>query len=134
MTAHDVRILRGATVGVCALSPVVMVLAGVLAGVAGMVAAVTGMLVVTGFFVLGILAVSAAERVAPEFMLPVALTVFVVKLATLGALMALAPEGRYFSRTTFAVAVGVGALCWVHVQAYRVWSAKLLYVTLPKQG
>ncbi|MDQ6648745.1 MAG: hypothetical protein M3Z02_01275 [Actinomycetota bacterium] len=134
MTAHDVRILRGAALGVGALSPLVLLVAGLAAGLAGVLAAAAGLVAVTVFFLAGIGCVAAAEKAAPDLMLPVALTAFVVTLAALGALMAVVPENAHFSRTTFAVSVGVGALVWVHMQAYRVWSAKLLYVTLPKQG
>jgi len=132
MTAHDVRILRGAAVGIGAASPLLLLVAGVVAGLGGVVAAAAGLVVVTAFFTLGILAIAWAERVSPELMLP--LTAFVIKLTMLGLLLAVAPEAELFSRTTFAVSVGLGALVWVHVQAYRVWSAKLLYVTMPKQG
>lgn len=134
MNAHDVRILRGAAVGIGAASPLLLLVAGVVAGLGGVVAAAAGLVVVTAFFTLGILAIAWAERVSPELMLPVALTAFVIKLTMLGLLLAVAPEAELFSRTTFAVSVGLGALVWVHVQAYRVWSAKLLYVTMPKQG
>src|SRR5674536_339070 len=66
------RGLGAAPVTLLALAPLHALLAWMLVGVAGALAAVAGLLLVAGFFLVSVVAVTVTDRHAPAFVLPAA--------------------------------------------------------------
>ena len=103
------RGLGAAPVTLLALAPLHALLAWMLVGVAGALAAVAGLLLVAGFFLVSVVAVTVTDRHAPAFVLPAAVGSYVVKVAALVSLLTLptTPVTR-----CLAYSVIVGTLAW----------------------
>src|SRR5664280_1519046 len=103
------RGLGAAPVTLLALAPLHALVAWMLVGVAGALAAVAGLLLVAGFFLVSVVAVTVTDRHAPAFVLPAAVGSYVVKVAALVSLLTLptTPVTR-----CLAYSVIVGTLAW----------------------
>ncbi|WP_239157012.1 hypothetical protein [Actinocatenispora thailandica] len=94
-------------------------------GVAG-VAAGVGLVAVS--YVLSSLAIAWADRVNPRLVLPVGLTVYVVKFLFLGAFMIALNATGWLGLAPMGLAIVAAALTWSAAQAAWTWHAKIPYV------
>jgi ATP synthase protein I len=94
-------------------------------GVAG-VAAGVGLVAVS--YVLSSLAIAWADRVNPRLVLPVGLTVYVVKFLFLGMFMLALNATGWLGLAPMGLAIVAAALTWSAAQAAWTWHAKIPYV------
>ena len=94
-------------------------------GVAG-VAAGVGLVAVS--YVLSSLAIAWADRVNPRLVLPVGLTVYVVKFLFLGVFMIALNATGWLGLAPMGLAIVAAALVWSAAQAVWTWHAKIPYV------
>jgi hypothetical protein len=102
------------------------VVGGLLGGRDAAVGAGLGVLLVVAFFAASTLAIAWADAVAPELVLPVGLSAYVIKILALGVLLAIVPKGPMSHAA--AVAVLVALAVWICMHVRWVWRSRLLYV------
>lgn len=130
MQPHDVRLLVGAALATAALAPPLLLGGWVAAGRPGLLGVATGLALTVAFFASSMLAVAAAARVSPVFMLEVGLGTYVVKIAALAVLLLSLRDVRVMSLSALAWAVVVGTVVWLTAEVRLFLTAKIPYVVI----
>jgi ATP synthase protein I len=133
MEPGDVRIVRAGVLTTAAVGVLVVIAAGLLAGRTGVYGALLGTGLAMAFFVVTIVAVSAAGRVAAELMLPAALGTYLVKVIGIGVALYLLRGTTAFDRTAFALATVIGACVFLVAELRFALRARTPYVTTPEE-
>lgn len=123
--------LRHLPVPLLALAGLLIVGAGVaapLADAAGVAGVAAGVGLVAASYVLSSLAIAWADRVNPRLVLPVGLTVYVVKFLFLGVFMIALNATGWLGLVPMGFAIVAAALTWSAAQAVWTWRAKIPYV------
>jgi ATP synthase protein I len=103
-------------------------LCGAFGGVKGLIGALLGVALVTIFFGISVVAVSAAARVSPQAMTITALATFLVKILVLAVLVERFAGTATFNSKLFGFTAIVCILAWTFSQAITSARQKILYV------
>jgi ATP synthase protein I len=120
--------LRGGVRGVLLAAPVALALSGAFGGVRGLVSSAVGVLLVAAFFLVSLVLVERANTVGPGLTLPVALTVYGVKVVFLGVIVFGTDWAKHLNGAAFAWSVVGATLAWLVSQAVSVWRTRMPYV------
>jgi hypothetical protein len=127
----DVGFLKTGVVATAVPTAVAAPLAGLVAGWPAALGVLVGAAVVTAFFCVSGLVIAWAGRFGDAFTLPAALGTFFLKVLIFFAVISAIPADGPIDRLVLAWTVIAGALLWTGVQARRVWTSPLYYVTPP---
>jgi ATP synthase protein I len=123
--------LRAGLSGVAAAAPVAIALSAGLAGVRGLVSSVVGLALVAVFFLVSMVLVERANTVGPALTLPVALTVYGIKIVVLGVIVFGTDAVSHLSAPAFCWSVVGATLSWLVFHAVAVWRTRMPYVVIP---
>lgn len=126
--------LRSGLRGVIVAAPVALALSGGLAGLRGLVSSAVGLLLVGTFFLTSMVLVERANTVGPGLTLPVALTVYGVKIVILGVIVFGTDAVSHLSAPAFCWSVVGATLAWLVSHAVGVWRTRMPYVVIPEDG
>ncbi len=126
--------LRAGLRGVALAAPVALALSGGFGGVRGLVSSAVGLLLVSLFFLVSMVLVEMANTVGPGLTLPVALTVYGVKVVVLGVIVFGTDWAKHLNGPAFAWTVVGATLGWLISHAVGVWRTRMPYVVLPEVG
>jgi ATP synthase protein I len=122
--------LRSGLRGVILAAPVALALSGALGGVRGLVSSAVGLLLVGSFFLISMVLVERANTVGPALTLPVALTVYGVKVVILGAIVFGTDAVSHMSAPAFCWTVVGATLAWLISHAVGIWRTRMPYVVI----
>jgi ATP synthase protein I len=128
MQANDVRLLKSAAIPALAVGLLVAAVATFLAGTAGLLGAVIGLLVVTVFFVVGIVAVSYASRISPTMMMAAAMGTFFAKILILAVVLSSLSDVTVWRPAAFTWSVILCTVAWTIGEARGFLKLRMLYV------
>jgi ATP synthase protein I len=111
-------------------APVALALSGGLAGLRGLVSSAVGLLLVGVFFLTSMVLVERANTVGPALTLPVALTVYGVKIVILGVIVFGTDAVSHLSAPAFCWSVVGATLAWLVSHAVGVWRTRMPYVVV----
>jgi ATP synthase protein I len=126
--------LRSGLRGVVIAAPVALALSGGLAGPRGLISSAVGLLLVGVFFLTSMVLVERANTVGPALTLPVALTVYGVKIVLLGVIVFGTDAVSHLSVPAFCWSVVGATLAWLLSHAVGVWRTRMPYVVISEDG
>jgi len=122
--------LRSGLRGVVLVTPVALAVSGVFGGTRGLVSSAVGLLLVGMFFLVSMVMVEMANTLEPGLTLPVALTVYGVKIVILGVIIFGTDLTDRLNGAAFAWSVVSATLAWLVSQAVGVWRTRMPYVVI----
>ena len=123
--------LRAGLTGVGLTTPIAVGLSAGLAGVRGLVSSVVGLALVAVFFLVSMVLVERANTVGPALTLPVALTVYGIKIVVLGVIVFGTDAVSHLNAPAFCWSVVGATLGWLVAHAVAVWRTRMPYVVIP---
>ena len=123
--------LRAGLTGVALAAPVAISLSAGLAGVRGLVSSLVGLALVAVFFLVSMVLVERANTVGPALTLPVALTVYAIKIVVLGVIVFGTDAVSQLNAPAFCWSVVGATLGWLIAHAVAVWRTRMPYVVIP---
>lgn len=126
--------LRSGLRGVALAAPIALALSGGFGGVRGLVSSAVGLVLVALFFLVSMVLVEMANTVGPGLTLPVALTVYGVKVVILGVIVFGTDWAAHLNGPAFAWTVVGATFAWLISHAVAVWRTRMPYVVLPEVG
>jgi ATP synthase protein I len=124
--------LRAGLAGVALTSPVALGLSGAFGGVRGLVSSAVGLALVAFFFLVSMVLVERANTVGPALTLPVALTVYGIKIVVLGVIVFGTDAISHLNAPAFCWSVVGATMGWLIAHATAVWRTKMPYVVIPE--
>lgn len=107
----------------------VLVVAGsFLGGGRAAAGAALGTLIVGAFFTFSAVIIAKAGQRDPKFVLPAALSTYVLKIIALGVVLTLLPRDGIFNTRWMAAGIGLGLFVWLGAHMRYVWTTKIYYV------
>jgi ATP synthase protein I len=123
--------LRAGMTGVAISAPVALVLSGAFAGIRGLISSAIGLALVALFFLVSMVLVERANTVGPALTLPVALTVYGIKIVVLGIIVFGTNAVSHLNAPAFCWSVVGATMSWLVAHAVAVWRTKMPYVVIP---
>lgn len=123
--------LRAGLTGVAVTVPVALALSGAFGGLRGLVSSAVGLALVAFFFLVSMVLVERANTVGPALTLPVALTVYGIKIVVLGVIVFGTDAISHLNAPAFCWSVVGATMGWLIAQATAVWRTKMPYVVIP---
>jgi ATP synthase protein I len=124
--------LRAGLAGVAITAPVALVLSGAFGGVRGLISSAVGLALVALFFLVSMVLVERANSVGPALTLPVALTVYGIKIVVLGVIVFGTNAVSHLNAPAFCWSVVGATMGWLFAHATAVWRTKMPYVVIPE--
>jgi ATP synthase protein I len=125
--------LRSGLRGVLLAAPIALGLSGGLDGVRGVLSSLAGLLLVAVFFLVSMVLVERANTVGPALTLPVALTVYGIKIVILGVIVFGTNAMSHLDAPAFSWSVVGATLAWLVSHAVGVWRTRMPYVVIPAE-
>ncbi len=122
--------LRAGLTGVAIAAPVALALSGGFGGVRGLVSSAVGLALVAVFFLVSMVLVERANTVGPALTLPVALTVYGIKIVVLGVIVFGTDAVSHLHIAAFSWSVVGATIAWLVAHAVAVWRTKMPYVVI----
>ena len=126
--------LRSGLRGVVLAAPLALALSGGLGGIRGLLSSAAGLVLVGAFFLVSMVLVERANTVGPALTLPVALTVYGVKIVILGVIVFGTDAVSHLNAPAFCWSVVGATLAWLISHAVGVWRTRLPYVVIEPAG
>jgi ATP synthase protein I len=123
--------LRAGLTGVAITGPVALALSGAFGGLRGLASSAVGLALVAFFFLVSMVLVERANTVGPALTLPVALTVYGIKIVVLGVIVFGTNAISHLNAPAFCWSVVGATMGWLIAQATAVWRTKMPYVVIP---
>ncbi len=123
--------LRAGLSGVAGTAPFALALSTGLAGVRGLLSSLIGLALVAVFFLVSMVLVERANTVGPALTLPVALTVYGIKVVVLGVIVFGTDAVSHLNAPAFCWSVVGATLGWLVAHAVAVWRTRMPYVVIP---
>ena len=120
--------LRLALLASAALAVLAVIVGALVAGSAGAYGALAGVGLVAASYTLSSVVIAWVDIIDPKLIMPVGLSLYVVKFTILGVVMYLISRTGWDGLVPLGVGIGVGVVAWTSVQAWWTYHAKILYV------
>ncbi len=107
---------------------VLVTVGAVVAGGRAAAGVALGTVIVGLFFTFSAVIIAKAGQRSPKFVMPAALSSYVVKIVALGVVLTLMPRDGVFDTHWMAAGVGLGLFVWLGAHMRYVWTTQIYYV------
>lgn len=125
--------LRSGLAGVLIAAPFALGLSAGFGGLRGLFSSLAGLVLVALFFLVSMVLVEMANSVGPALTLPVALTVYGIKIVVLGVIVFGTNVMSHVNAPAFCWSVVAATLSWLVAHAVGVWRTRMPYVVIPQE-